>query len=164
MIFKWIAVIAALITLLIIMYLSGRKSVHSELVIETSPQEVWKVLMDIKGYPDWNRVLLPVSGSIEEGHVLPYQLIQPGGQALEIKLKVLRSMPAKLLNQYGGVPGLFTFDHRYMLEAEGEHTKVIIHEDFRGIGVLFYDVNWLDEAYTDLLRSLRDHILNSVPI
>ncbi|WP_299555550.1 SRPBCC family protein [Seonamhaeicola sp.] len=156
---KWTIAIMVLAAILLLLYLIGRKSVHTELVIEASPEQVWDVLMDETGYEAWNNVLFPISGQIEQGNTLPYKLVQPRTKPLELKVKVVELIPEKLLNQYGGIPGVLTFDHRYILEPVGNKTKVTIHEDFKGIGVMFWDASWLEPAYTGLLHALRDHVL-----
>lgn len=158
---KWAIALLVLIALLLFLYLIGRKSVHTELVIDASPQEIWDVLMDEEGYTTWNQVLVPISGTIEPGNSLTYNLIDPAGEILELQFKVVALNPLKLLNQKGGIPGIFTFDHRYILEPIGTKTKLIIHEDFRGIAAPFLDVGWVEEAYTELTRSLRGHVLET---
>lgn len=129
------------------------------MTVEASPQLIWRVLMDEETYPQWNRILIPIKGEIEEGNKLKYNLIPPKGDPIEIEMKVKALIPYKLLNQYGGVPGLFTYNHRYQLQHEGVTTRVIIHEDFKGIGVLFIDLAWLQQAYAALNQSLRSQAL-----
>ena len=45
----------------------------------------------------------------------------------------------KLLNQYGGTKTILTFDHKYILVKEGIKTKLIIHEEYPGIMVPFWN-------------------------
>ena len=157
---KWGIAVLVFIAILLFLYLIGQKSVHSELLIEASPEKIWKVLMDKADYEKWNQVLIPIEGDIKKGNNLRYKLIQPDGNAIEIEMKVVQLVPLKLLNQRGGFPGIFTFNHRYILEPIGNNTKVIIHEDFKGIVVLFWDVSWVQQAYAKLNKSLRQYILN----
>ncbi|UJH67353.1 SRPBCC family protein [Allomuricauda sp. SCSIO 65647] len=158
---KWTMAALAVIGILLFLYLIGQKSVHTELVIEASPQQIWDVLMDEEGYKEWNHVLFPVAGEIEQGNSLPYHLINPKGETIEFEFEVIQSVPLELLNQKGGVLGVFTFDHRYILEPFGNHTKVTLHEDFRGIIVPFWNVDWVQQAYIDLNQSLRKFVLKS---
>lgn len=152
-------IVFVLVAILLLLYFLGQKSVHSELIIEASPEQIWKVLMDEEGYEKWNQVLIPINGNIEKGSKLTYKLVQPQGNSIEIGMKVIKLIPLKLLNQYGGVPGLFTYDHQYILEPVENNTRVIIQEDFRGIAVLFWDASWVEQAYTDLNKALRQHVL-----
>lgn len=47
---KWMIIAMVLVAALLLLYFIGRKSVHTELVIEASPQQIWDVLMDEEGY------------------------------------------------------------------------------------------------------------------
>lgn len=152
--------ILALIVILLLLYFLSGKQVHTELVIEASPQQIWEVLMNEEAYKKWNQVLVPIAGEIGQGNKLRYTLIKPDGSSIEIGMKVAKLTPLKLLNQRGGFPGLFTYNHHYILEPVGNATKVTIHEDFKGIVVLFWDTGWVQQAYTDLNESLRQHVLN----
>lgn len=113
---KWAIVVLVLGALLLFLYIIGRKSVHTELVIEASPQQVWAVLMDREGYKEWNQVLIPTAGEIKQGNSLTYHLIDPEGAIIALELNVKELISNKLLNQKGGVTGIFTFDHHYILE------------------------------------------------
>ncbi len=153
--------LAILMALLLLLYVIGRKSAHAELVMEASPQQIWNVLMNEEDYGKWNHVLVPKEGEIEKGNSLTYHLINPNGTIIEFEFKVMELVPMRLLNQEGGFPGIFTFDHRYILEPDGKSTKVTIHEDFRGIASPFLNLGWIQEAYKGLNESLRDHVLES---
>ena len=74
-------------------------------------------------------------------------------------MRVVKIVYQHLLNQYGGIPGIFTFNHYYILKPiNSDTTKAIIHEDFRGIGVNFWNDKWLEQAYSNLIISLENHI------
>ncbi len=156
---KWILGTGITLAVFLLLAAQTEKSAHAEIIIEASPDLVWSVLMDEKSYPDWNNVLFPATGKIKEGNVLDYKLITPAGEEIDIDMKVKALIPRKLLNQQGGVPGVFTYNHRYILHEKGKNTRVVIHEDFRGIGVLFIDLTWLQPAYAELNHSLREYVL-----
>ena len=156
---KWTIGIVAFLAVLLLLYTLGRKSAHAEIIIEASPQQVWGILMDEENYTAWNGVLIPVKGNIKQGNILTYKLVQPNGKSIEIRMKVKKLIPLKLLNQHGGIPGIFTYNHSYILEQEEGNIKVTIHEDFRGIFVHFMNLNWIQQAYSDLNKSLREHAL-----
>ncbi len=99
---KWWIITVCVIGILVLLYLFGRKTVHTELTIEADPAEIWAELMN--------------------------------------------------------VPGIFTFDLKYMLEPAAQGTRFTIHEDFRGIAVLFWDASWLETAYQESAKELRDRI------
>lgn len=156
---KWSITAMVLISTLLILFFMGRKSVHTELVIEASPQQIWAVLMNEERYEEWNQILIPIAGEIEQGNTLTYKLVRPDGEPLEIGMKVAALIPFKLLNQSGGIPGVLTYNHRYILEPVENKTKVTIHEEFKGIVIPFWNVNWIQQGYSDLTKSLRKHVL-----
>ena len=138
--------------------LFGCTSVHTEIVIPATPEEVWNVLMDRDGYKEWNPVLIPTAGDLKEGSKLTYQMIQPGKDPVEVETKVIRIKESEELNQYGGTWGLLTFDHKWLLEPAGEGTRVTQHEEYRGVGVLFWDYSWVKPAYQKALEGLKNRV------
>jgi hypothetical protein len=114
--------------------------------------------MDVPGYKEWNPVLIPIEGELREGNKLKYRMIQPDGKESVVDTKVVKIVKQKLLNQYGGIPGLLTFDHSYILEPTNGGTLVTIHEDYRGIGVLFWNASWVEPAYQKVNEALRDRV------
>lgn len=155
---KWMVAAMVLVAILVILFLTGRKSVHSEITIEASPQQVWEVLTDIPAHQDWNQVLLPMGGAYLEGNTITYQFFEPGKDAVEMSGKVVTIKANELLNQRGGMPGVLTFDHRYILESAGGDTKVTIHEDYRGIVVNFWSPSSVQVAYDQLIKALKKRV------
>ncbi len=85
--------------------LMGGGTVHTEIVIPALPSAVWSVLTDEAGYKEWNPVLIPIEGSIQQGEKLKCRMIQPGGKESEVKAKVIEVTPERTLNQFGGIWG-----------------------------------------------------------
>lgn len=67
-------------------------------------------------------------------------------------------VPDSELNQVGGIPGVLTFDHTWRLEVVDGGTRVTQSEEYRGIGVLFWDPAWVEEAYEQANFNLRDRV------
>lgn len=155
---KWLLLPVFLILILVALYFIGKKSVHSEIVIPASTEQVWSVLMDSDNYAQWNQVLELLEGHLQEGSKVTYRFHQDEDNAYEITSTVKRRIENKLLNQTGGMPGILTFDHRYILESVAAGTKVTIHEDYRGIGVSFWNPEVVEAAYIRLNQSLKDRV------
>ena len=68
----------------------------------------------------------------------------------------------KKLNQFGGMRGILTFDHQWLLEPVEGGTKVIQHEEYRGIGVWFWDYSWVEPAYTKANDALKKRVMETV--
>ena len=48
---------------------------------------------------------------------------------------------------------------KWLLEPVDGGTRVIQHEEYRGIGVWFWDASWVEPAYTQANEALRDRVL-----
>ena len=155
---KWFIALVLIVIVLVVLYVLGHKTVHSERVIPAEPDEIWSVLLDKNSYQEWNPILIPSEGDLREGETLTYKMISPDDKESMVKTKVVHLQKAKLLNQYGGMPGILTFDHRWILEPAPNGTKVIQHEEYRGIGVLFWDPGWVEIAYHKSLEALETRI------
>ena len=138
---------------------SGCKSVDARLTIPASAEEIWSVLMDGEHYGEWNPVLVGVEGEFREGATLTYQMMTESGEAAEVEARVVKLDPERELNQAGGYWGILTFDHHWILEPVEGGTRVTQHEDYEGIGVLFFDPSWFEAAYGRGNRALRDRVL-----
>ena len=155
---KWTLVILAILAILLILYMIGNKSVHNEIIIDASPEEVWAILSDTDNYDSWNPVMKLVKGELREGSKVTYQFTQDEQSVSEITATVQQIIPYKLLNQSGGIPIVLTYNHKYILEPHDNGTKVIIHEDYRGIYVNFWNPQPVEEAYGRLNNALKEKV------
>jgi hypothetical protein len=148
---KWIVFITPLV-------FWGCKAVHTEITIPAEPEIIWSVLTDASGYKVWNPVLVPIEGDLREGEKLKYQMTQPDGKQSEIMARVKKIVELQELNQSGGIPGILTFDHKWLLDPVDEGTRVTQHEEYRGIWVWFWDAGWVEPAYRKANEALRDRV------
>ena len=58
------------------------------------------------------------------------------------------------INQFGGMRCVLTFNHTWRLGPIAGGTRVAQHEEYRGIGVWFWDPAWVEEAYQEELAAL----------
>ena len=146
---------------LVALALAGCKSVDAQLTIPAPPEKIWSVLMEGENYGEWNPVLVEVDGEFEEGATLTYQMMTESGEPTEVEARVIKLDPRQELNQAGGIWGILTFDHHWLLEPVEGGTRVTQHEDYTGIGVLFWDPSWFESAYARGNRALRDRVIAS---
>ena len=99
---KAMYIIAGVTALLLV--LTGKKSVYHEISINASVEKVWKTLMDMESYPDWNPTMKRLEGEVIEGNKVKYLFIQEEGKSYEVSSTVANIIENKLLNQKGGVP------------------------------------------------------------
>ncbi len=156
---KWIILLLVVLAILIVLLILGNKSVHHEITIEAEPDAVWEVLDDTEKYGEWNPVMLPLEGTLKEEQIVKYQFTQDENNQSVIPAKVQKIIPGQLLNQDGGIPLILTYNHKYILEKVDGATKVIIHEDYKGIAVPFWDPEPVAKAYGRLNEALKDRVM-----
>lgn len=157
---KMTITLMTLIVVLIVLTLTGNKSVHDELLIKASPEEVWSVLTNTNEYPEWNPVMELLSGEVKTGEKVIYKFTQAPGKSYEIAANIAVVAPNKTLNQKGGIPLILSFDHKYTLHAEEDQTRLIIHEDYKGIGVNFWNPKPVEKAYQQLNKAIKQRVEN----
>ncbi len=155
---KTATVLVILLVLVVLAVVLPRKSVHAELVIPAEPADVWRVLVDPGSYSNWNPIFVAVEGRFEEGNILSVAMRSPDGSETPVAPRVKKIVVNQEINQVGGIPGVLTFDHTWRLEPSDDGTNVIQHEEYRGIGVLFWDPAWVEDAYEDGNQGLNNYL------
>jgi hypothetical protein len=133
----------------------GCKTITVETVVHAKPATVWRVLSDAKGFERWNPVHVQVEGEFVEGEVLTIHVKDGDGKVSSFASTVRRVVPERELHQGGGVPGLLTFSHSFRLEPIADGTRVVQREEFRGLGVLFVDLDWVEPGYNQVNAALK---------
>ena len=157
---KWLWAVIVSIGALVALFINSRTVMHTEIVIDAPPEDVWAVLMDTEKYPEWNPVFVEVDGTFEVGASLANQVVEPGKDAVTMNATVKAIEPLKWINQGGGLPGVITFDHNYYLEAENGGTRVIQHEVDQGFYMYFWDSSWVEPAYASVNEALKERVEN----
>ena len=120
---RWLALLsAALFAVLIGAGAGGCSTMRAEVAIDAEPSTVWRVLMDLDRYGDWNPFLTHAEGRLEPGQVL-HIVMRPVGKANDaFSPTVLVVEPERHLAWRGrlGVPGLFDGEHHFRLEPSGD--------------------------------------------
>ncbi|MEM7105725.1 MAG: hypothetical protein AAF502_21485 [Bacteroidota bacterium] len=62
---KMMYIVIGILSLLVVLVLTGRKSVHHEIIINAYPEQVWEVLSTTGKYPEWNPVMQLVEGDVK---------------------------------------------------------------------------------------------------
>ena len=159
---KWFSALAGAFAMgVIAMALLGHKVVHTEIVVPASTEAVWSVLTDPVGYADWNPIFVRVEGEYRQGADMRYRMRDHKGNESDVKSKVVRLEEQQVLNQFGGMRGILTFDHTWRLEPVEDGTRVIQHEEYRGVGVWFWDASWVAPMYQRANEALRARVLET---
>ena len=131
----------------------SKKTYQVERVINASPEKIWAVLMDTTNYGDWNPVFVKVEGAYSDGKVVN-TFKDPSGKLYEVANKVKAVEPNRRLHQTGGMAGVLTFDHQWLLQPSEDGTKVTQYEVDRGLYVWFWDDSWILPKYNETLAAL----------
>ena len=112
------------------------KEIHTEIEINASAENVWRVISDFAAYPDWNPFIRRVDGEVRVGAHL-YVSTQPsGGKEMSFRPTVLVAEPNRELRWHGQLwlSGLFEGVHSFLIEPLGEGRVRFVHrERFRGL-------------------------------
>jgi len=158
---KIIIGLVALIVILGAIAIFSNKTYRVERVINAPPEAIWSVLMDTAAYGDWNPVFVKVVGTYREGAEVQNTFQDPSGALFDVTNAVITVSPNRELRQKGGVPGIITFDHQWLLEPTENGTRVIQHEVDRGIYIWFWDDSWIVPKYNEVLAALERQVIGT---
>lgn len=158
---KWLIAILSVFLILGVLFMLGKKSVHTEITTSASASKVWQALSSPEKVQEWNTVLIPLEGNLKEGETVKYEFYQEeGGKAAGINAKVIKIDHENEINQRGGIAGILTFNHQYILKGGKTETRIIIHEEYRGLMVPFWNPATVETAYRRLLSQLKNFLEN----
>ena len=137
----------ALLGLLLVMSSLTTKTFRAEITIPASPEKVWAVLMDTQSYPDWNPTFVAVSPPYALGAKISSRIKKPDGAFIDMRPTVKTLRTNRELGQAGGVPGILTYHHKWLLEPVAGGTYVRQIDVDRGAFLWFWDSRWVEPAY-----------------
>jgi len=151
---KWMVGALSASGVLVALTLTGKKSVTAARVIPYPAEAIWALLMETSQYREWNPILVSAEGQFEPGGTIRYQMKTSDGTTTPVEPLVRRLVAEREINQFGGLRGVLTFNHTWRLEPVAGGTRVTQHEEYRGIGVWFWNPAWVEEAYRKGLAAL----------
>jgi hypothetical protein len=105
------------------------RTVRTEIMIKRTPNAVWQILTATGDYSAWNPMIDNIVGDLREGNVIE---VDEGMVFHPIVLTVHANQELRWKG-YVWTPGVFDGDHRFILEAQGENTRLIQTETFSGV-------------------------------
>ena len=112
------------------------KSLHSDIEITGTPEQVWTHLTDFGRFPEWNPLIQHATGAVEQGATIEAQLVLPNGSKLAAKPTLIKVEPNRELRWLGrlGFKGLFDAEHYFEIEPLNDNRVRLRHgEYFRGL-------------------------------
>ena len=110
-------------------------TLHTEIEINATPEEVWQVLVDLDHYSEWNPFMTSAIGMIEVGQRLVNRMEPPGGRAITFKPQVTLVEDGRRLEWLGKtvISGVFDGWHRFDLQPSPTGTRLVHSEVFDGV-------------------------------
>lgn len=116
------------------------KLVYSEIIINASPERVWKEFTDFERYASWNPFIKSLKGIPVVGGKIEVLLTPPGKKGMIFKPNVLAFDSAYQLRWIGKlfVKGIFDGEHTFLIKDNKDGTTTFIQfERFKGVLIPF---------------------------
>ncbi len=155
---KWILVAVVVAAVILAAVLLPRKSVHAEVIVRASSDDVWDTVTDTSTYNDWNPIFRNLEGTFSEGSSIRLDMTVSDGGQTPIEVSVTNLIPGREIHQSAGIPGVLTANHQWLIEPVSDGTRVVQHEEYRGTGVLFYDPADAERLYREGLAALKSRL------
>ncbi|MEQ9186327.1 MAG: SRPBCC domain-containing protein [Cryomorphaceae bacterium] len=137
------------------------KSIHTTIDIEASPETIWKILLDTEKYPEWNPLVIALTGDLKEGTNIEITVSLGKGKPSVFKPMVLAVKEGLELRWLGSlfVKGLFDGEHSFQLMPQADGSTRLLHaEVFTGVlsslifGMIGKDTHKAFEAMNKALK------------
>ncbi|HZJ02552.1 MAG TPA: SRPBCC domain-containing protein [Thermoleophilia bacterium] len=114
---------------------SFKAEIAAETVIRAEPDSVWRILLDVRTYSEWNRFMLVLQGEILPGRILSVQARLSNLLRLRFAATIIELDPPWRLTWVGRlpVPGLFTGVHTFDLKRVPEGVRFLQRECYSGL-------------------------------
>lgn len=110
------------------------RTIHTEIEIDATPEQVWEVLGDLREIPNWNDTIKKMDGDTEVGAKVEAQFKMLSGKLMNTTVTVATVEPNKHVSWTGGIPVVLMGSHGFQIEAlDGGRSKVIHYEHFKGL-------------------------------
>ncbi|MEP6754149.1 MAG: SRPBCC domain-containing protein [Chthonomonadales bacterium] len=113
-------------------------SISTQIEINATPEQVWRVLIDFDVYSQWNPFVVKAAGKPVVGTKLRVSIKPEKGMGITISPTVVVAEPNREFMWRGSlvIPGLMNGSHRFQIEPmEGGGVRLIHSENFVGLFV-----------------------------
>ena len=154
----WKLAVAILTGLVVASFLTA-KTFEAEINVAAPPEEVWAVLMDTERYPGWNPTFVAVSPAYGPDIQVRSRVAKPNGSFIDMITTVKTFVAHEELRQSGGLPGVLTYNHAWLLTPVDGGTHVRQVDVDRGAYLWFWDSSWIEPAYQRANEALAARVM-----
>lgn len=133
---------------------------EASIAIAASPDKVWSVLMDTERYHKWNPTYVSVSSGNGPGARIQTRVVKPDGESFAMTTTVTSMVANRELRQAGGLAGVLTYNHAWLLSPLSNGTLVRQVDVDRGAYLWFWDASWVEPAYQRANEALAARVLS----
>ena len=109
--------------------------ISTTIEIDAAPDQVWAVLADLAGYPQWHPVFREVRGQLVPGSKLTITSTIPAtGRTMTVRVTVLTAEPGTELRWVSRLFGVTISERRFLLSPVDGGTSLVQAETYRGLG------------------------------
>lgn len=105
------------------------KKLHTEIIIDATPEQVWTVLTDTKSYEDWGEFIRKVDGTICDKCSL-YFFLDLGGPELAKIPHTIFVKKGKYFGWQQPFGGGIVDNHRFIIKRYGKNKTKFIQSDY----------------------------------
>lgn len=135
------------------------KEIKTEIVIQATPEKIWKILTDFESYPQWNPFIVSITGEVEKGNKIVVSIKPSDGKGMIFKPIILTKIDNKELSWQGRLlfKGLFDGKHKFELIDNGNGTTTFIQsEKFSGIFVWLFNPENTKNGFNKMNQKLKE--------
>ena len=109
-------------------------TLETSLTYPLPPERVWQALVDTRQYSLWNPLIRQFQTPAGLAPGKPARLkVRLWGMTLSFRIQFTEVRHAQRLAWRGGIAGLLTGEHEFLLYAEANGTRLVHREVFRGV-------------------------------
>ncbi|MDQ3847809.1 MAG: SRPBCC domain-containing protein [Thermoproteota archaeon] len=139
------------------------KEVRSEIVINSYPESVWKILTDFATYDQWNPFINKIIGLPRVGDKIDIYIETPSGKKRKYSPKVTKVEEARELRWFGksSLPGFLNAEHIFTIEElQPQQVRFVQREVFDGLLAGLFGKGMdsdVKQGFEDMNYALKKH-------
>ena len=157
-------ILIGIVVIVVGLYLFGltrTSEIRTEIEIAAPPEEVWRVLTDFASYPEWSPFIRKIEGQAAVGETLTVEMQpidQDSSQTFTPELLVVDdNEELRWLGQLF-VPGIFDGEHYFEIVADGDGSRLVHGEKFKGILLIAIDVNDFVPSFEATNTAMKERV------